>query len=245
MKRAPTVWFFTDFGTEGPYLALMESALLAHCPGARVVNLMADAPAFAPRPAARLLAALLPWLPEDALVVGVVDPGVGGRRRPLLLEVDGRRFIGPDNGLFAGPINGGREVRAWEIDIGGFRLSASFHGRDLFAPAAGRLLAGEQLGVKETAVEGLEGHGWPAELAEVIYIDHYGNAMTGLDAPSEAAPRFRVGGHLVERAGTFSEVPEGTPFWYVNSLGLVEIAVNRGRADRLLGLEVGTPVIRA
>jgi len=244
--RTPPVYFFTDFGREGPYLALMETSLLRHCPEARVINLMADAPACAPRPAAYLLGALLPWLAEEALVVAVVDPGVGGGRRPLLLELGKRRFIGPDNGLFARLLRESGEVCAWEVDARSFVLSSSFHGRDLFAPVAGMLLRGEAPGLKPLSVNQLVGHDWPAELEEVIYIDGFGNAITGLQAPPEGSrTRLRVGELILDRADTFSDVPEGTPFWYGNSLGLVEIAVNRGRADRLPGLGVGCPVTLA
>ncbi len=243
MAALPTVWFYTDFGFEGPYLGLMKAALLAECPAARVTNLMADAPRFRPRPAGVLLAALVRWLPRDALVVGVVDPGVGGERRPLLVEVDGRRFVGPDNGLFSAVLQGGRRCRAWRIDPSPFRLSESFHGRDLFAPAAGRLLAERSLPLTELDPGQLEGRYWPVELAEVIYIDGFGNAVTGLSGDAVDPLLFlEVCGRRLPNARTFSEVPPGTPFWYVDSLGLVEVAVNQGRADRFLDLEVGSPV---
>ncbi len=242
-ESQPIVHFFTDFGSSGPYLGLMETALLAQCPSARVVNLMADAPAFSPRHAGYLLAAMVPWMARSALVVAVVDPGVGGARRPLLVEAGNRRFIGPDNGLLALLRHGEGPVRAWEIDTTGFRLSASFHGRDLFAPAAGRLLSGRPPDLEPLPLESLTGCQWPEELPEVIYLDGYGNAMTGLRPPKGGgARRLQAGGRLLSRAGTFSEAERGTPFWYVNSLGLVEIAVNQGRADHLLQLAVGAPV---
>ncbi len=239
----PIVHFFTDFGAGGPYLGLMETALLAQCPSARVVNLAADAPAFSPRHAGYLLAAMVPWMARSALVVAVVDPGVGGPRRPLLVQAGARRFIGPDNGLLAPLCHGEGPVQAWAIGTSGFQLSASFHGRDLFAPAAGRLLSGRPLELEPLPLESLTGYQWPEELPEVIYLDQYGNAMTGLRPPTgpEEQP-LRVGDRLIARAGTFSEVARGEPFWYVNSLGLVEVAVNQGRADHLLRLAVGSPV---
>ena len=84
---------------------------------------------------------------------------------------------------------------------------------------------------------------WPDDLSEIVYIDHYGNAMSGLRAvmlPRDA--RLVLAGRLLQRAGTFSDRPPGTAFWYENSNGLAEIAVNQGRADRELGLAIGTPV---
>jgi S-adenosylmethionine hydrolase len=122
-------------------------------------------------------------------------------------------------------------------------LSASFHGRDLFAPAAARLARGD------TAVEltrpGEIGRypDWPDDLPEIVYVDRYGNAMTGLRAALLSATAcLAVGGRVLTRRRTFSDVPEGVAFWYENSNGLAEIAVNAGRADANLGLTVGTPV---
>ncbi len=239
----PLACFFTDFGEAGPYTGLMELALLEACPEARVVRLLSDAPAFEPLAAGVLLAALLPWLPPRCALVGVVDPGVGGDRRPLLLELDGRLLVGPDNGLFAPAVARSKRVRVQEIDTAAFRLSASFHGRDLFAPAAGRWLAGRSVEGRPLAPEALEGHGLPAEQWRVIYIDRYGNAMTGiLGDRLEPDRRLLAGGRVLGCARTFSDVAPGEAFWYVNSLGLVELAVNRGRADEALGLVVGSPV---
>jgi S-adenosylmethionine hydrolase len=84
---------------------------------------------------------------------------------------------------------------------------------------------------------------WPDDLAEIVYIDHYGNALTGLRGECmPAAARLQAGGRMLAQARTFSAVPHGDAFWYVNSNGLVEIAVNSGRADRVLGLSIGSEV---
>src|SRR5262249_9658029 len=120
--------------------------------------------------------------------------------------------------------------------------SASFHGRDLFAPVAAQLATGDPpaaLGRPAQAVP----RDWPDELAEIVYVDHYGNAMTRLrGAAMPATARLAVSGHIVAPAPVFSAVPEGTLFWYVNSNGLAEIAVNGGRADQALGLAIGSAV---
>lgn len=94
------VGLFTDFGLAGPYVGQMKGRLLTLAPATAVIDLMHDAPAFDPRSAAYLLAALVPEWPADMVVMAVVDPGVGGARRPLVAEIDGRWFVGPDNGLF-------------------------------------------------------------------------------------------------------------------------------------------------
>jgi S-adenosylmethionine hydrolase len=123
------------------------------------------------------------------------------------------------------------------------RLSPSFHGRDVFAPVAARLARGESAPSEPRDDAWDRRADWPDDLAEVVYIDHFGNAMTGLRAAflnPEAA--LRASGRRIPRARTFSDMPEGEAFWYENANGLVELAVNRGRADRILGLTPGTQV---
>lgn len=240
---APLVLLFTDFGTDGPYLGQMEAAVLGESLQSRVVNLVSDAPCGDPRRAAYLLAALTDELPPGCVVVAVVDPGVGGARDPLVVEVDGRVFLGPDNGLLSQVIARGRVVETARIDWRPQRLSSSFHGRDLFAPVAGFLSRGQ--GVERTTlpVERLLGHDWPTELAEVVYVDYFGNAMTGLRSTTVGDQRrLTLGTRSLPYAETFSAVQPGAAFWYVNSCGLVEIAVNQGRAAEALGIGVGTPV---
>jgi hypothetical protein len=122
-------------------------------------------------------------------------------------------------------------------------LSASFHGRDLFAPVAGLLARGDPPDDRLRPAEVLRRPDWPDDLPEVVYVDRFGNAMTGLRAallPDRA--RLAAAGRVLARRRTFSEVPVGEAFWYENSNGLAEIAVNSGRADATLGLAVGSPV---
>ncbi len=234
---------FTDFGLEGPYVGQMTAVLTREAPGATVVSLFADAPAFDPQAAAYLLAAYAPEFPPGSVFLCVVDPGVGGRRTPLALEADGRWYVGPDNGLFALVARRASEARWWRITWRPERLSASFHGRDLFAPVAARLAQGQPPPGEELAEPPTTGADWPDDVARIIYIDHFGNAMTGLRARVLAeGAELEVAGPRLRRARTFSDQPPGTAFWYENANGLAEIAVARGRADRELGLAVGTPV---
>jgi len=240
---APLILLFTDFGTDGPYLGQMEAAILGESLQSRVVNLLSDAPCGDPRASAYLLGALAGVMPGGCVVAAVVDPGVGGERAPLLVEADGRTFIGPDNGLLSRVAARGQEVRAARIDWRPESLSDSFHGRDLFAPVAAGLSKGQQMATSALPVERLAGWDWPDELAEVVYVDRYGNAMTGLNASNvPRAQHLAVAGESLAYARTFSAVPPGQAFWYENSCGLVEIAVNQARADRQLGLGVGTAV---
>ena len=232
---------FTDFGLEGPYVGEMAAVLHRGAPEVPVVNLMADAPAFSPRPAAYLLAALAERLEPGDVLLGVVDPGVGSDRRPVAVEADGRWFVGPDNGLFEPVVRRAARVRGFAIAWRPARLSASFHGRDLFAPMAARLARGATDGLESADLTRFPD--WPDDLAEIVYVDRYGNAMTGLRAtslPSDAA--ILVAGRRLARAPTFSAVAPGTAFWYANSSGLAEIAARDASAAALLGLTVGLPV---
>ncbi len=232
---------FTDFGP-GPYVAEMRAVLAREAPTESVIELMADAPRFAPKPAAYLLAALAPAFPQDAVFLCVVDPGVGGDRPAVVAEAGGQRFVGPGNGLFEIVARRQLKSRLWEVAWRPEKLSASFHGRDLFAPVAARLATGGEIARAPSVPEAARRPDWPDDLAEIVYLDSYGNAMTGLRAatvPQDA--RLEAAGRTLARAGTFSSVAEGTPFWYENSSGLVEIAANRSSAAAL-GLAIGDPV---
>jgi S-adenosylmethionine hydrolase len=235
---------FTDFGLDGPYLGQVKVVLAREAPGVAVFDLLADAPAFDPQASAYLLAALAPFMPTDAVFVAVVDPGVGDpRRRPAAVQVDGQWFVGPDKGLFNVVAQRGREVAWFDITWQPPRLSASFHGRDLFAPVAARIAQGQAVpGMQVPAHERIDA-GWPHDLARIVYIDRYGNAMTGLRV-AHLAPgaRLRVDGVTLLRGRTFSDVPRHEALWYENSNGLAEIAVNGGSAAARFGLAVGSAV---
>jgi S-adenosylmethionine hydrolase len=234
---------FTDFGLHGPYIGQMKAVLYREAPGTAVLDLFADAPAGNPRAAAYLLAAYAVWFPAGTVFLCVVDPGVGGARPAVVVEADGRRYVGPGNGLFELVRRRAGEVRSWEIDWRPERLSASFHGRDLFAPVAAMLARGAAVPGKPQAADADRRPDWPDDLAEIAYIDHYGNALTGLRAAVvPPAAQLEAKGRLLKRARTFGDLPPGVAFWYENSNGLVEIAVNQGRADRDLGLAVGTEI---
>jgi S-adenosylmethionine hydrolase len=232
----------TDFGLAGPYMGQMKAVLCREAPGVPVIDLFSDIPAFDPQAAAYLLPAYAGEFPEGAVFLCVVDPGVGSGRAALIVSADGRWFVGPDNGLFAIVARRAKACRWWDITWMPPRLSASFHGRDLFAPVAARLARGEPPPGRERAPSPI-GRDWPDDLARVVYVDHFGNAMTGVRAAMLAqGATLKVQGRSLARARTFSDVPKGAPFWYENANGLAEIAVSSGRADTLLGLGVGTNV---
>lgn len=237
----PCFVLFTDFSREGPYVGLLHSVVRNQLPGAGIVDLQHDLPPFRPRGAGLLLRAMTPWLPEQAMVVAVVDPGVGTSRRGLVLEVDGRVFVGPDNGLFAPLFS--RATRISTIEWKPDAVANTFHGRDWFVPAALRLAVGGEVSGPPIGAEDCVGHDWPDELAEIIYVDAFGNLVTGiLGEGRDRSGMLESAGCVLEYAETFAQVAPGAAFWYVNSLGLVELAVNQGSAAALLGLQVGDRV---
>ncbi len=234
---------FTDFGLHGPYAGQMKAVLFEMAPGIPVIDLFADAPVGDPKASAYLLAAYAAWFPERTVFLCVVDPGVGGLRPAVFLEADGRWYVGPGNGLFELIQRRARETRSFEIGWEPKRLSASFHGRDLFAPVAAMLARGDSPPGRPCDEGADRRADWPDDLSEIIYVDHFGSAMTGLRAAMlPRGARLSAAGCVLERARTFGDRPPGAAFWYENSNGLAEIAVNRGRADRDLGLSIGVPV---
>ncbi|CCQ73423.1 S-adenosyl-l-methionine hydroxide adenosyltransferase family protein [Magnetospira sp. QH-2] len=233
---------FTDFGLTGPYTGQVKAVLARLAPGIPVIDLFADAPTCDPRRSAYLLAAYAGELPLGTTFVCVVDPGVGGARKPVILRAEGRTFVGPDNGLMEIVARRAGAEAVWsEILWRPESLSCSFHGRDLFAPVAASLALGKSVNTRDQMPTPCDS--WPDDLAEVIYVDVYGNAMTGLRGEALAGgARLLVSGRILDGAYTFSDLPPGGAFWYVNSNGLVEIAVNQGRADRELGIAVGSQI---
>jgi S-adenosylmethionine hydrolase len=235
---------FTDFGVAGPYIGQVMAVLHQHAPGVPVIPLFADAPTESPKPAAYLLAAYGAWFPPRTVLLCVVDPGVGSARRAVAAEADGRLYVGPDNGLFDIVLRRAAAARLWEIIWHPGPLSPSFHGRDLFAPVAARLASGDPIAdIAQPAADEAATRGWPDDLAEIVYLDHYGNAMTGLrGALLPPTAQLVAAGRSLKRAATFSAVPPGEAFWYINSNGLAEIAVNGARADTTLGLTIGSEI---
>jgi S-adenosylmethionine hydrolase len=240
---ATIIVLFTDFGLEGPYTGQVKTVLHQITPGLPVIDLFADLPPAKPQPAAYLLAAYSGWFPPGTVILAVVDPGVGGERAAVVVEADSRWYVSPDNGLLELVTRRAERVRSWDVAASAEAISASFHGRDLFAPVAGLLARGDPPAGRLRSEGIFRRPDWPDDLPEIVYIDRFGNAMTGLRAaliPDGA--RLAVTGRVLARRRTFSDVPEGEAFWYENSNGLTEIAVNAGRADTALDLAIGTPV---
>jgi len=238
------ILMFTDFGCGGPYLGQMRLSIERHAPAVPVVNLMSDVSPLDARAAAYLLAALSGEIPPGAVLLGVVDPGVGtDSREPVVMRAADRWYVGPGNGLFSIVAQQHPPSQVWRITWRPSRLSASFHGRDLFAPVAAMLARGDEVPGDPVDAACVGPQDWPDDLAQIIYLDEFGNAMVGVRAGNLDDDRsLEVRGHRVAPARTFGDVAPGDAFWYANSCGLVEIAVNQGSAQASLGLTVGDRV---
>jgi len=213
------ILLFTDFGWAGPYVGQVKTILADVAPGYPVIDLMHDAPAFSPKPSSYLLAALTPWIPRQAVVLAVVDPGVGTARRGLVVRADQRWYVGPDNGLFDGVIRRAESAHPWEITLAPTTKARTFHGRDLFAPVAARIAFGASVPGDQLSESAVRRTDWPDDLGEIIYIDGYGNAMTGIRADSiDPALALSLDGRPLRCFGTFGEAEPGETFWYANSL---------------------------
>lgn len=234
---------FTDFGSNDLYVGQVEAVLDRYAPGVRVIHLMHEAPSFNVKASAHLLAALVQYSARGHVFMGVVDPGVGTDRGAVVMRADGRWFVGPDNGLFS-VIAARAPVRQfWRIVDVPARVAPSFHGRDLFAPMAGAVATDDFPKDQVKLVAALEIDLGGDDLAEAIYIDHYGNVFSGIRAHGVSPDaRVSVAGREVPHARVFSAVPPGEAVWYENSTGLVEVAVNQGSAAQQLGIVIGDPM---
>jgi S-adenosylmethionine hydrolase len=234
----------TDFGADDIYVGQLKAALIEHSQGGTpIVDLLHSVPVFRLQASAHLLAALQARFPAGTVFLTVVDPGVGTRREPVVLQAHGKWYVGPDNGLLSVVAARANETRTWHITWRPPQVSASFHGRDLFAPIAARIARGDLPAEWIEQTKGLGVRFSPDDLAEVIHIDHYGNALSGVRAAGLArTTTVAVAGRRLAYARVFAEAPAGSAFWYENSLGLVEIAADRASAAALLGIEVGAPL---
>lgn len=241
------IHLFTDFGLAGPYIGQVKAVLARAAPGVPVIDLLADAPPFDAKSAAYLLAAYDSIAAAGDVVVAVVDPGVGSARKALVLEVDDVWYVGPGNGIFEAVLAQAGNARAWEVIWRPAAASASFHGRDIFAPAAARIAAGNPPEAADGWFRPLETAalcmGWPDDWAAVVYVDQFGNLMSGLrESALGPSDTLAVNDSPLPRHRTFSDAEPGEAFCYANSNGLMEVAVNMGRADSRFGLAPGDPL---
>ncbi|HLY52479.1 MAG TPA: SAM-dependent chlorinase/fluorinase [Steroidobacteraceae bacterium] len=260
MSASGVITVTTDFGHQGPFVGVMKGCILARFPAARIIDLTHEILVHWPAEAGFWLARAYRFFPAGTVHVAVVDPGVGTSRDILAAEASGHFFLAPDNGLLApiaSRIAGVRLVRLTAAGLARLRIdhpSATFHGRDIFAPVAAELAAGRCSAADLGEAVGTLVPSWvedptvePASVAGVVItIDHFGNLITNIDGA--LIERFRVpvvhaGNHKFPLLRTYGDSRPGEYLALVNSFGVVEIARAEHNAAEGLGLSRGAPVI--
>jgi S-adenosyl-L-methionine hydrolase (adenosine-forming) len=257
--RSPLVTLLTDYGLEDVYAGVLKGVIASIVTEARIVDNTHGIPAQDVRRGGLRWASAVPYFPPGTVHVAVVDPGVGGERPIVALRAGGSVFIAPDNGLL-GFVAGPAPLReAWRIEDRRWALPGvgrTFHGRDIIAPAAAHVAAGlppRRLGPAVADVMRLP----PSRLLReprpggarlrgaIVDIDNFGNCITNIPAGGgdPGLRDIRVGGLRVRGTSrSYDSSRAGAPLAIVGSGGFLEIAVNRGRADRELGLRIGQAV---
>ncbi len=253
MPSSGILTLLTDFGVTDAYVAAMKGVVLSHAPDVRLVDVSHEIPPQDVGRAAWVLASAVPWFPTGTVHVAVVDPGVGTARRAIVAEVDLQLVVAPDNGLVSDLWRAGHACRCFALTDPAHRLaevSATFHGRDIFAPV-GALLASGAIDVTECGPEVepmlLERPEPTADEAgihgEVVTVDGFGNLITNVtDEQIRLLPdvsRVRVGEVAAQWVRTYGEAPPGTVVALIGSGGLLEISVVEGNAAATLGLSAG------
>lgn len=265
------ITFTTDFGTRDAYVAAMKGVILSILPTARLVDITHGIAPQDVMEAAFVLREAAPYFPPDAVHLVVVDPGVGTERHPVAVRHGAYVYVGPDNGIF--PLVIGREQPEHAVVLDRktvWRTTApshTFHGRDIFAPAAAHLASGLALSEMGSSIETLHPLRWAQPIADdegiqgwVVHVDHFGNCITNIsrdtlststatgpasDGPDPALPSFKcfVGNSaLTAMHKTYGCVAEGEPLLLVGSSGFLEVAVNGGNAAELLDIRKGDAV---
>jgi S-adenosyl-L-methionine hydrolase (adenosine-forming) len=253
MKPSGIITLLTDFGLIDPYVAMMKGVILSINPHAVLVDISHSIPTGRIVQGAGMTRESYPFFPEGTVHLAVVDPGVGTGRRLLGIEADGHYFVGPDNGIFWPAIKDCREAMVINLTESRYflpHITSTFHGRDVFAPIAAHLSLG-----KELSQMGVKMHD-PVEITlpecsitndiltgEITHMDNFGNLITDIGEPAlrrfleKSNPVITLGNLEIRKIdNTYFDVEEGEPLALINSSGLLEIAVNLGRASEYVGI---------
>ena len=254
----PLITLLTDFGTRDWFVASLKGVILTINPAARIVDLSHDITPYGIAEAAYCLQACYRTFPAGTVHVVVVDPGVGGSRRPILAKAGDNYFVAPDNGVLTPIVGGGQPVEIRQLENPRYQLrspGATFHGRDLFAPAAAWLTKGEALASFGRVVTDPVMLDWPRPVrdgsairGQIVYVDRFGNLISNIslaDLPCDQLERMTmtIGGRPIgplvsHYAAAASDVPQAL----INSQGLLEIFVRERPASELLSVGIGAVV---
>ena len=258
----PCVTLITDFGTASGYVGAMKGAIFSVDPDTRLVDITHDITPGAIQEAAFVLAQAYPCFPDDSVHIVVVDPGVGGPRKPILVSTEKHFFVAPDNGVLSYVFQREEVYGAWELNEDQFfrkPVSEVFHGRDIFGPVGAWLFKGI-----DSARFGTPITEWvkfpiptPAEVrpqawkGAILHVDRFGNLITNLttkEVPLEAEKRpaaikaITKSGEITRFCRYYAEAEEEIPFMLLGSSGYYEIAIRGGSAAATLNLKAGNEV---
>jgi S-adenosylmethionine hydrolase len=256
------ITLLTDFGDRDSFVASMKGVILTINPHATIVDLSHHVPPHSVEDAAYLLKSCYRYFPEGTVHVAVVDPGVGTRRRPLVIKTARYYFLGPDNGLFSYIFDEEDEVEVREIENQKYRLESvghTFDGRDLFAPAAAWLTTNQPFGlfgrkIEERVVFPIvePKRGANGFVGEVVYVDHFGNLISNftlkhVDAvgspASRGVPTLQIAGHRVNGlVASYAEGSKVEPSALINSNGAIEVFIKEGSAAQRLMVGRGAEI---
>ena len=257
-ETRPIITLTTDFGARDPYVGIMKGVILQIAPDARLVDLTHEIAPHDVLEGALALEAAAGFFPPGTVHLAVVDPGVGSSRRPVAVAAQGQFFVGPDNGLFSFVL----ARQGWSavcLEAAAYRLprvSGTFHGRDVFAPAAAHLALGTPLASFGRAVTDPVLIPWPrarregeALVGEVVHADRFGNLVTSVKAadleglgPSESLVVEVEGKEVVGVVGCYADLPGGGAGALVGSSDRLEISVREGSAAASTGARRGSRV---
>ncbi|MCP4715042.1 MAG: SAM-dependent chlorinase/fluorinase [Deltaproteobacteria bacterium] len=261
MNASRIITLTTDFGTTDAYAGSMKGAVLSVCPAATIVDITHQIPPQNIRAAQFMLQSAYRSFPPGTVHVAVVDPGVGSARPSIIIETAQYLFVGPDNGIFSFVFSEAAHCEVFEITNKAYmsaRTSATFHGRDIFAPVAAHLTAGVAAAEIGTRTESRANLPLPKTRildaqtiqGEIIHIDHYGNLVTNITQSDIRATfcnsPFSVSVNkttIEKQVGHYDEAPAETLFCLYGSLSFLEISLKNDAATRLLPSQIGTPVL--
>lgn len=250
----PRITLLTDFGTRDGYVGAMKGVIATVFPGVHIDDISHSVGAGEVETAALALTRYWSRYDTGTVHLAVVDPGVGTERRALAVEADRRLFVAPDNGILSRVFDEAKEFRVVEITNSDYilrEIGNTFHGRDIFAPAAAYLARGVHLSLLGPEVHDPIRIGEPAVreeegvlVGEVVSLDHFGNLVTNLRAPGEGgASDIEVDGRTIPIVRTYGDVPSKTVAALVNSDGRIEVAARDSSAAELLNAGIGTRVL--
>lgn len=253
------ITFLTDFGDEGGYPGVMKGVALSINPDCHVIDMTHQVSPQNIEEAAFLLNNCCSYFPEQSIHVVVVDPGVGRKRKPILVETDKYWFVGPDNGVFSFVFSMEGFKAVWQITNKSYFLpevSSTFHGRDIFSPVAAHLSLGvppEKLGkeLKEFVVlKDLEPTLKAGAIkAKVVYVDHFGNLISNVSKDlfgqfvADKPFRIAVGGKMIQKLSlSYADGRDGEVLALFGSSRWLEISVRNGNCQRELGIRKGAEI---